>query len=275
MSKTIEASEQATPTPQENADQAPRLRKIALADLQDALARGVDDFQAMRTYVIFLGIVYALVGLVLIRLTFSYRLVQLVFPLISGFALIGPFVSLGLMELSRRRAAGLDTNWARMIGVVRTASSSVILALGFLLLVTFIVWIAVAMSIYEATFGTEPLDLPQFLTELFTTGHGWMLIILGNGVGALFALFVLAISVVSFPLAVDRKVDFPTAILTSIRAVAMNPIPMLAWGLIVGAAFLIGAIPLFIGLAIALPILGHATWHLYTKVVERPSGRSA
>jgi len=270
MPRTIPMTEQAVPTPQESADQAPKVRKIALADLQDALVSGVEDFQAMRTYVVFLGIVYALIGLVLIRLSFSYRLVQLIFPLISGFALIGPFVSVGLMELSRRRAAGLDTNWSHMFGVVRTASSSVILALGTLLLVTFIIWIMVALNIYEATFGADPVDLNQFVAELFTTSHGWALIILGNGVGALFALFVLAISVVSFPLAVDRKVDFPTAILTSIRAVGMNPVPIFAWGLIVGAALLVGAIPLFIGLAIALPILGHANWHLYTKLVERP-----
>ena len=271
MPKTIATTEQAVQTPHENADQAPGVRKITLADLRDALVRGVDDFQAMRTYVVFLGIVYALLGLVLIRLSFSYRLVQLVFPLILGFTLIGPFISVGLMELSRRRAVGLDTNWSHMIGVVMTASSSVILALGAILLVTFIIWIRVALKIYEATFGSSSLGLSQFMTELFTTGHGWTLIILGNGVGASFALFVLAISVVSFPLAVDRKVDFPTAILTSLRTVAKNPVPMLAWGLIVGAALLIGAIPLFVGLAIALPILGHATWHLYTKLVERPS----
>lgn len=269
MAENVETAKNGNAAERESAVQAPRLRRITLADVRDALASGVDDFQAMRTYVIFLGIVYALLGIVLIRLGFSYRMAQIAFPMIAGFALIGPFLSVGLMELSRRREAGLDTNWAHMIDVVRTASSGVILALGALLLVTFVIWIMVALDIYEATFGTSPISSSQFMSELFTTSHGWALIIIGNVVGALFALFVLTISVVSFPLAVDRKVDFPTAILTSIRAVAMNPAPMLAWGVIVGAALLLGSIPLFVGLALALPILGHATWHLYTKVVER------
>jgi uncharacterized membrane protein len=247
----------------------PIVRRIGLSDLWDALKKGAADFWAMPTHLVFLGAIYPLVGLVIARLIFGYDVLPLLFPLTAGFALIGPFAALGLYELSRRREKGLDTSWKHAFSVFRSPSFPAIAALGLLLLLIFFVWIAVANAIYVAAFGYVPAaSVPDFLDRVFNTPAGWSLIVFGNGVGFLFALLVLTISVVSFPLLLDRQVSPIVAILTSVRAVVTNPVEMAAWGVIVAVLLVIGSLPLFIGLAIVMPILGHATWHLYRKVVE-------
>jgi uncharacterized membrane protein len=246
----------------------PQVRKIHPADVLAALRAGVDDFWAMPTHVVFLGLIYPILGLVLARLVFGYNVMPLLFPLAAGFALVGPFAALGLYELSRRREAGLDVAWKHAFDVARSPSFPAILALGGLLVLIFLVWIAVANAIYVGTFGYAPAaSMPDFLDRVFNTPEGWRLILLGNGVGLLFAILVLAISVVSFPLLLDRHVSPAVAILTSVRAVLRNPLTMALWGLVVAAALLVGSIPLFLGLAVVVPILGHATWHLYRRVV--------
>lgn len=248
----------------------PHVRTIAIADLRDALARGIDDFAAMPTHAIFLCLIYPIAGLFLARLTLGYDVLPMLYPLAAGFALLGPFAAIGLYELSRRREQGLDLSWEHAFEVFRSPSSGAIAALGVLLTIIFIVWIAVAQSIYVATFGYAPAaSIPTFLRQVFTTPLGWTLIVVGNVVGFLFALLVLTISVVSFPLLLDRDVGAAEAILTSVRVVAANPLTMAVWGLIVAGALVIGSLPFFFGLAIVVPILGHATWHLYRKVVER------
>ena len=152
--------------------------------------------------------------------------------------------------------------------MLRSPSAGAIAALGVLLLVIFVLWVAVAQAIYIANFGYQPAaSMPDFLRQVLTTPAGWALIVVGNGVGFLFAVLALCISVVSFPLLLDRDVGAVEAVLTSVRAVAANPIPMAAWGLIVAAGLVIGSLPLFFGLAVVMPVLGHATWHLYRKVV--------
>jgi uncharacterized membrane protein len=244
------------------------VRKIGPADVLAALRDGFGDFWAMPTHVVFLGLIYPILGLVLARLVFGYNVLPLLFPLAAGFALVGPFAALGLYELSRRREAGLDTAWKHAFDVVRSPSFPAILALGGLLVLIFLVWLAVANAIYVETFGYAPAaSMPDFLERVFNTPEGWRLILLGNGVGLLFAILVLAISVVSFPLLLDRQVSPAVAILTSVRAVLKNPLTMALWGLVVAAALLVGSIPLFLGLAVVVPILGHATWHLYRRVV--------
>jgi uncharacterized membrane protein len=246
----------------------PAVRTIRIADLKDALARGIDDFVAMPTHAVFLCLIYPIVGIVLARLTWGYEVLPLLFPLAAGFALIGPFAAIGLYELSRRREQGLTISWTGAFDVLRSPSAGAIAALGLLLLVIFVLWVAVAQAIYIANFGYQPAaSMPDFLRQVLTTPAGWALIIVGNGVGFLFALVALCISVVSFPLLLDRDVGAVEAVLTSVRAVAANPLPMAAWGLIVAAALVIGSLPLFFGLAVVVPVLGHATWHLYRKVV--------
>jgi uncharacterized membrane protein len=246
----------------------PDVRRIGAADLGDVLARGLDDFGASRTDVAFLSIIYPVVGVVLARLAFGYEMLPLVFPLASGFALVGPFAAVGLYEMSRRREQGVDVTWADAFGVVRSPAFGAIAMLGLVLMAIFLLWLVTAVGIYAITLGPQPpSSIASFMTDVFTTSAGWALIGLGVGVGFLFALLVLTISVVSFPLLLDRDVGLDTAVWTSVRAVAANPGPMALWGLIVAVALVLGSIPLFLGLVIVMPVLGHATWHLYRKVV--------
>jgi uncharacterized membrane protein len=248
----------------------PIVRRITAADLGDALARGVDDFAAFRTDVAFLGVIYPLVGLVLARLVFGYEVLPLLFPLASGFALIGPVAAVGLYEMSRRREAGGDVSWADAFEVVHAPSFGAILRFGLLLMAIFLAWLYAAIAIYNVTLGPDqPVSIGAFVHDVVATDAGWALIGLGVGVGFLFAVIVLAISVVSVPLLLDRDIGVAAAIRTSLRAVAANPGPMAAWGIIVAAGLVIGSIPLFVGLIVVMPVLGHATWHLYRKLVAR------
>lgn len=247
---------------------APAIRRIALADLYDAVNRGIEDFAAFRTDVAFICVIYPVVGIVLARLVFGYEMLPLLFPLASGFALIGPVAAVGLYEMSRRREAGAEAGWADAFGVFLARSFPAIMRFGLLLMAIFLLWLNVAIWLYDVTLGPEqPASLSAFARDVFATEAGWILIVAGIGIGFLFAVVVLAISVVSVPLLLDREVGIITAILTSLRAVAANPGPMAAWGLIVAAGLVIGSIPLFFGLIVVMPVLGHATWHLYRRVV--------
>ena len=248
----------------------PVVRRIGIADLKDALRQGARDFEACRTDVVFLCLIYPVAGLVMARLAFNYGLLPLIFPLVSGFALIAPLFGVGLYEMSRRRERGIATGWADAFAVLRSPGIGSIMVLGLLLLALFALWLFAANLIYTLTLGPDaPVSAMAFARDAITTPQGWTMIGVGMGVGFLFALAVLVISVVSFPLLLDRDVGVGTAIATSVRAVRQNPGPMAVWGLIIAAGLVIGTIPLLVGLAIVLPILGHATWHLYRKVVTR------
>ena len=258
--ETIGAAD-ATPT-------LPRVRALTPRDLVDVLAKGFDDFWAMPTHVIFLTLIYPIAGVLIAGATLGFQFLPLLYPMAAGFALVGPFAAIGLYELSRRREQGLDTAWSHAFDLLETDSLRPILALGLVLLVIFGVWIAVAQAIYVAHFGyTQPESVGAFVRQVLTTGTGRRMILVGNGVGFLFALVAFAISVVAFPLLIDRQISAIAAATTSAKAVLRNPLTMALWGLIVAAALLIGSLPLFVGLAVVIPVLGHATWHLYRKVV--------
>jgi uncharacterized membrane protein len=246
----------------------PNIRRISHGDVKDALARGWDDFKAMPTFAVFLVVIYPVIGFILFNLTFGYNLLPLAFPLLAGFALVGPVAAIGLYEMSRRRELGLDISLNALNILKRPAMGSII-ALGAVLLAIFFIWLSSAQSIYNSIFGNpaQPPSFAEFTRQVFTTPAGLKLIAVGCGVGFLFALATFTISVISFPLLLDRNVGLSTAVLTSIKAVAVNPATMGLWGLIVTIVLIFGILPGLTGLIVALPVLGHSTWHLYRKVV--------
>lgn len=252
----------------------PRVRRIEIADLREALRRGLDDFAACRSDVLFLGLLYPLMGVVLAWFAYDRNLVPLVFPLISGFALVGPVAGIGLYEMSRQREKGREPNWGDALAVARSPSIAAILVLGLVLLAVFGLWLLTAWGLYAATLGPEPpASIGAFAADAFGTGAGWAMILIGLAAGFCFAVLVLAISVVSFPLLLDRDVGVARAVVTSVEVAALNPKPVAAWGLIVAIGLALGALPLLLGLVFVMPVLGHATWHLYRRaVVAEPDG---
>jgi uncharacterized membrane protein len=247
----------------------PAVSRIDANDIRDALAKGFDDFEAYRSDVIVLCVTYAVVGLVLARLAFGMDMLPLLFPLASGFAILGPFAALGLYEMSRMREQGVEVSWANAFDVLKAPAIGAIAVLGLMLVAIFLAWLGVAWAIYEATLGPAlPQTMSGFVHDVFATPAGWTLIVAGVGAGFLFALLAMTISLVSFPLLLDRDTGLDTAIQTSARAVRANPGAMALWGVIVAGALVVGSIPLFLGLVVVIPVLGHATWHLYRKLVR-------
>ena len=247
----------------------PIVHKIGAADLRDALVKGLGDFDAKPSHLVFLYIIYPFIGLVLVRLSAGYAMLPLVFPLMSGFTLVGPLAAIGLYELSRRRELGLELSLGHIGGILRSPSIVSIALLSLVLLGIFLLWLGVAQIIYFLAFGdTVPESVLGFASQILTTSAGWGLIIIGSGVGFGFAVVVLTISVVSFPMLLDRDVGIVMAVQTSARAVLANPVTMAMWGCVVAGALVVGSLPLFLGLIVVLPVLGHATWHLYRKLVE-------
>lgn len=244
------------------------VRHLTIEDLREALLRGVDDFRAFPTHAIFICLIYPIVGLVLGRAAIGYDVLHLLFPLAAGFALLGPLAAIGLYEMSRRRELGLEVRAVDALNVVRAPGIGSIVALGFVLIGLFVLWLAVANGLYVWLVGDlRPTSFVAFIETILGTPQGWALIVLGNVIGFLFALVAFVVGVVSFPMIIDRHVGPTEAALTSMRVVRANPRVMVIWGLIVVTGLVLGSLPFFVGLAVVLPVLGHATWHLYRKAV--------
>jgi uncharacterized membrane protein len=260
--------EQALSRPLAPADRGLAVRTITMQDIPDALGRGFADFMAMPSHAVFLVVIYPVVGLLLAAATASADVVPLLFPLVAGFALLGPVAALGLYEISRRRERGEAVSVADALRVRQSPALPAIIELAALMAVVFVAWLVAAMVLERVVIGTASVgSIPEFLGHVLSTPQGWLLIVLGHAVGFVFAAIAFALGAVSFPLLLDRGVDLRTAVLTSVRAIRANPKPMAAWALTIAVLMAAGSVPFFIGLAIVLPVLGHATWHMYRKLI--------
>ena len=246
----------------------PQIRTLTLTDLREALRKGWDDVMAFRSDVVFVCLLYPVIGGILAALALKGNFVQLVFPTLSGFALAGPVAAVGLYEMSRRRETSEPTSWLAYLDVIKSPKFGRILILSLFHVVVFLVWIMSANLIFDATLGPEaPASIAAFVHDIFTTGAGWAMMIIGMALGFAFSVAVLAISVVSFPMLLDRDVSLPTAVVTSVKVALKNPVPIGVWGMIVAGSLVLGSLPALLGLVLVLPILGHSTWHLYRRAV--------
>jgi uncharacterized membrane protein len=246
----------------------PETRSLTTGDLREALRKGWQDLEAMRSDVLFACMLYPAMGAVLLGLASQGNLTHLLFPVLSGFALVGPVAALGLYELSRRREAGGEVSWGAMFDVLRNPRFPRILMLSLFNGVIFMAWLLIADAIHAATLGTErPDSIMALVTAALTTPAGWVMTVIGTAVGFVLAAAVLAISVISFPLLLDRNVTLPVAVMTSVQVARENPVVIATWGVIVAGGLVLGILPLLLGLVVVLPVLGHATWHLYRAAV--------
>ena len=251
-------------------DAPPVIRAIRPADCFTALTQGYDDFRAMPSYVAFVGLFYAVAGVALASFASFGDGLHLLFPLASGFALIGPFVAIGLYEMSRRRELGQNADWRDAFMALRSPALPAIFALGLALALLFLAWMGAAQAIYEALYGDKaPVSALAFSADVFGTARGWWLIGVGGLVGFAFAAVTLCVSVVSFQILLDRDVGVFVAVGTSVRLAMRDPLAVATWGAIVAAGLIVGSLPAFLGLALVMPILGHASWRFYRLAVER------
>lgn len=247
--------------------QDPVVLRIGAADVIDALGKGLRDFQAMPLLGLGIGAVYAAGGILIVLCAAFFGMGYLAYPLAAGFALIAPFAAILLYEISRRREAGQPVKLGDMAKTLRSRSE--IGWMAFVTLFIFIMWMYQVRLLMAILLGLNAsfASVREFLNVVLTTNEGLLFLAAGNVDGAVLSLILFSLTVVSFPLLLERDVDFVTAMITSIRAVAMSPAPMIGWAAVIVVLLIVSAMPFFLGLMITLPVLGHATWHLYKRVV--------
>jgi uncharacterized membrane protein len=246
----------------------PVVRPVAATDIAEALVEGLRDFQALPLYGLAFGALYAAGGIAIILCLTAFGIAYLVYPLAAGFALIGPFVAIGLYEVSRRRETGQPVSFGAIWSTIRSRSE--IGWMAFVTLFVFVAWMYQVWLLVSLLLGPHAAfsTLEEFITVVLTTKEGLLFLAIGNAVGALLSLILFSLTVVSFPLLLERDVDFVTAMVTSVRAVVTSPLPMIGWAAVIVVLMIVSALPYFLGLVVTLPVLGHATWHLYRRIVE-------
>lgn len=243
------------------------INRLRFDDVIEALGAGIRDFRQAPVFGMFFGAAYAACGWLILALLWYFDLPFFAYPLAMGFALVAPFFAGGLYEVSRRIGVGEPLEWSGVLGSIfkpeRRDLRWMALVTGFALFI----WLDIAAIMFLGLLGF-PDSFNAFVTELFTTTHGLIFLVVGNLAGAVIATIVYSISVISFPMLFDRDIDFATAMVTSVKTVEKNPVAMLAWAMIIAVALVLSVLSAFAGLIIVLPVLGHATWHLYRRAIS-------
>ena len=254
-------------TPQAVAAKRPDIRTLETADIRQILIAGLADFRRAPAFGLFFGGVYALGGWIMYFLLTLAGLPFLVYPLFICFAILAPFMAAGLYDVSRKLSRSEALTWPGVLASVRGTSRR---DLGWMALITgfaMIIWMDIAALLFFGFMGLQSFSPSALITQIFTTPTGLVFLVLGNLTGAIIAFLVFSITVVSFPLLFDRDVDFVTAMITSVNVVRQNPRPLILWWIIIGVLIGLSLLTAMIGLFFTLPVLGHATWHLYTRAI--------
>ncbi len=250
------------------ADAEPQFRVLGLDDIRNALSLGWRDLMRFRSDVLALVFIYPIIGVALAFLAFERALLPMLFPLAAGFALLGPIASIGMYEISKQHEDTGSATWGSALSALRSRAVGPVMVLGSFMLMWFLLWMAAAFGVYSITLGPSmPESTFGFFQDVFTTAAGWNMILLGFAVGSVFAGVVLVVAAISFPMLIDRPVGLPLAVVTSVKVARENPGVMIIWGLVVAGLLAIATVPVFLGLVLVLPWLGHSTWHLYRLAV--------
>lgn len=250
----------------------PVVRPVTVRDIAEALAQGLRDFQKAPLYGLFFGGVYAVGGNLIILCAWWLGVSYLAYPLAAGFALLGPFVAVGLYEVSRRIETGTPLSFSGVLGVIFAQGKREMGWMAFVTLFIFVIWMYQVRLLLALFLGLRSFaSLQEFVFVVATTPEGHLFLLIGNLIGAALALLLFSISVVSFPLLLDRDLDFVTAMITSVRTVVASPGPMIGWALTITVLSLLAMLPAFLGLLVIMPVLGHTTWRLYRRIVV-PAG---
>lgn len=245
----------------------PEINEVSLADLRASLAAGLRDFMAQPLLGLAFAAVYVAGGWLLVWALTAKGQIWWTLPASAGFPILGPFIACGYYEISRRLETGAPIGWASVAGVIFRQKDRQIPSMAAMVVVFFLFWNFLAHMLFALFLGTMTLTNVTSSFEVFLTANGLTMLAVGTGVGAVFATLLYALTVVSLPLLLDREIDYVTAMLTSFALVRDNPVVMLGWGAFIAVALFAAMLPWFLGLFVVLPVLGHATWHLYRRAL--------